>query len=120
MCAIPHQVIEYLHIIIFFFFSFSGKSFQYLNIYKLALDLAGSGILSDVFFVEGLYFHCSLSSYLHLHFITPPRNRGGVIFSLQFVCLCVCLSVCLSNRTHKPILTRFSLDSCLSHFLEPY
>ena len=31
-------------------------------------------------------------------FITPPRNRGGVIFSLQFVCLsvCVCVSVCLS------------------------
>ena len=25
---------------------------------------------------------------------TPPRSRGGVIFSLQFVC--VCLSVCLS------------------------
>ena len=31
-------------------------------------------------------------------FVTPPRNRGGVIFSLQFVCVCVCvcLSVCLS------------------------
>ena len=37
-------------------------------------------------------------------FFTPPRNRGGVIFSLQFVCVsvclcvcvCVCLSVCLS------------------------
>ena len=29
--------------------------------------------------------------------ITPPRNRGGVIFSLQFVCVCVslCVSVCL-------------------------
>ena len=27
---------------------------------------------------------------------TPPRNRGGVIFSLQFVCVCVCVSVCLS------------------------
>ena len=30
--------------------------------------------------------------------ITPPRNRGGVIFSLQFVsvsvCLCMCVSVC--------------------------
>ena len=31
-------------------------------------------------------------------FFTPPRNHGGVIFSLQFVCVCVCvcLSVCLS------------------------
>ena len=28
-----------------------------------------------------------------LFFFTPPRNRGGVIFLLQFVC--VCLSVCL-------------------------
>ena len=25
---------------------------------------------------------------------TPPRNRGGVIFLLQFVCLCVCVCVC--------------------------
>ena len=29
---------------------------------------------------------------------TPPQNRGGVIFSLQFVCLSVCVSVCLSVR----------------------
>ena len=29
-------------------------------------------------------------------FITPPRNRGGIIFLLQFVCLCVC--VCVSVR----------------------
>ena len=27
-------------------------------------------------------------------FFTPPRNRGGVIFSLQFVSVCVCLCVC--------------------------
>ena len=27
---------------------------------------------------------------------SPSRNRGGVIFSLQFVCVCVCVSVCLS------------------------
>ena len=29
-----------------------------------------------------------------LVFITSPRNRGGVIFSLQFVCLCVFVCVC--------------------------
>ena len=29
-------------------------------------------------------------------FFTPPRNRGGVIFSLQFVCVSVCLCVCVS------------------------
>ena len=28
------------------------------------------------------------------HDITPPRNRGGVIFSLQFVSVCVCVCVC--------------------------
>ena len=26
-------------------------------------------------------------------FFTPPRNRGGVIFSLLFVCVCVCVCV---------------------------
>ena len=59
--------------------------------------------------------------------VTPPRNRGGVIFSLQFVCVCV--SVCLwvsstceknSSRTSEPIWTRFSLNCCLPHWLEPY
>ena len=30
------------------------------------------------------------------YFFTPPRFRGGVIFSLQFVCVCVCLCVCES------------------------
>ena len=36
-----------------------------------------------------------LSEPISQHIITPPRNRGGVIFSLQFVCVCVCVSVCL-------------------------
>ena len=28
--------------------------------------------------------------------ITPPQNRGGVIFSLQFVCVvCLCVRVCV-------------------------
>ena len=62
-----------------------------------------------------------------LYFFTPPRNRGGVIFSLQFVCVSVCLSVCVcvcvcvrlfsceqnSSRTNAPIWTRFSLNGCL-------
>ena len=29
-------------------------------------------------------------------FFTPPRNRGGVIFLLQFVCVSVCVCVCVS------------------------
>ena len=58
--------------------------------------------------------------------LTPPQNCGGVIFSLQFVCLCVCVCVCLSvceqnaDRTATPILTLSSLNSCLLQSLEPY
>ena len=33
--------------------------------------------------------------------VTPPRNRGGVIFSLQFVCVSVCLSVCPAILVNK-------------------
>ena len=60
-----------------------------------------------------------------LSFYTSLREHAGVIFSLQFVCVCVflfvCLSVCLSlseqnySRMDGPIWTRFSLDSCLPH-----
>ena len=34
-------------------------------------------------------------------FVTPPRNRGGIMFSLQFVFLyvCVCMYVCVSVCT---------------------
>ena len=49
--------------------------------------------------VEGLYFYFSLS-----------------------VCLCVCVCVCKQNssRTNAPIWMRFSLNSCLLHWLGPY
>ena len=30
------------------------------------------------------------------YIFTPPWNCGGVIFSLQFVCVCVCVCVCPS------------------------
>ena len=39
----------------------------------------------------------SFLSFNYLCIFTPPRNRGGVIFSLQFVCVCVCVSVCVST-----------------------
>ena len=64
--------------------------------------------------------------WLNSGFFTPPRNRGGVIFLLQFVCLCVCVSVCMSvceqnaDRPATPILTQSSLNSCLLQSLEPY
>ena len=61
-------------------------------------------------------------------FFTPPRNHGGIIFSLQFVCVCVsvCVAVRLnsceknSSRTDEQIWTRFSLNGCLEHWLKPY
>ena len=100
----------------------------------------------DLYFIVDSYNYqlFSLRSITHIwltltiSIFTPPRNRGGVIFSLQFVCvyvcLCVCLSVCVfvcvcvsdvfkkqnSSRTDEPIWTRFSLNGCLSHWLEPY
>ena len=37
---------------------------------------------------------------------TPPQNRGGVIFSLQFVCVSVCLCVRLC------LLTKFQPNGC--------
>ena len=55
-----------------------------------------------------------------------------VIISLQFVCVCVCMcvSVCVcvclyvseqnSRWTDAMIWTWFSLNGCLSHWLEPY
>ena len=36
------------------------------------------------------YFHG-----MEKNIITPPRNRGSVIFLLQFVCLSVCVYVCV-------------------------
>ena len=55
-------------------------------------------------------------------FFTPPRNRGGVIFLLQFVCVCVCVCVCLSVRLWtKCRSNRYSdFDAVLLQSLEPY
>ena len=52
---------------------------------------------------------------------TPPRNHGRVIFSLQFVCVsvCLCVRLCLWSWTDESIWTRFSLNGCLLHCLEP-
>ena len=46
--------------------------------------------------------------------ITPPRNRGGVIFLLQFVCVsvsvCVCVSGILVNKIPAERMHRFGRD----------
>ena len=52
------------------------------------------------FFFWHLYKIIMVNNLLpNFHIFTPPRNRGGVIFLLQFVCLCVC--VCVSVRLLK-------------------
>ena len=43
----------------------------------------------------------------YMFFFTPPQFCGGVIFSLQFVCVCVCESVCLTLFVNK-----FQLNGC--------
>ena len=45
-----------------------------------------------------------------VNFFTPPQNRGGVIFSLQFVCLCVCPALFVNKIPAEPIWTRFLLN----------
>ena len=52
--------------------------------------------------------------------ITPPQNRGGVIFSLQFVCVRLISCEQNSSRTDWQISTRFLLNGCLLQWLEPY
>ena len=67
---------------------------------------------------------CQSRGHWQNFIFTPPWNRGGVVFSLQFVCVCACLSVCLSvclcvclsvseqssSWTDAPIWMRFSLN----------
>ena len=91
----------------------------------------------DVVFIKSRNYICLKCWLQSLYFdkiylFTPPRNRGGVIFSLQFVCVSVCLCVCVcvcvsgtsceqnSSRTDPPIWTRFSLNGCFPHWLRPY
>ena len=37
--------------------------------------------------------HICFKALFNFKVFTPPQNRGGVIFSLQFVCVSVCLSL---------------------------
>ena len=51
------------------------------------------------------------SEWASVFVFTPPRNRGGVIFSLQFVSVCVCVSVCLSVCPDF-LWTKFQPNGC--------
>ena len=57
-------------------------------------------------------------------FITAPRNRGGVIFSLQFVCVCVCVSNVFLWTKFQPNgctdLDEFLAKWLLTELLEQY
>ena len=56
--------------------------------------------------------------------LIPPRNRGGIVFSLQFVSVCVCVSgsACEQHfsQMDEPIWTWFLLHGCLLHWLNSY
>ena len=37
----------------------------------------------------------TIEQMYQMHFYIRPQNRGGVMFSMQLVCVCVCVRVCL-------------------------
>ena len=61
---------------------------------------------------------------------TSTKSWRGYIFTSVCLCVCVCVCVCLcvrlfsceqnSSRTIAPIWMRFSLNSCLLHWLGQY
>ena len=50
-----------------------------------------------------------------LVFFTPPQNRGGVIFSLQFVCVSVCPAL-LVNKIPAEWMHRYTLGRFVLKF----
>ena len=70
------------------------KRFFYLDLRSMSqVKVKGHrhGDVCVLWMLLGFFFHL-------FFFFTPPRNRGGFMFSLQIVSVCVCLSVCLSVR----------------------
>ena len=49
--------------------------------------------------------NCEISFYFVA--VTPPWNHGGVIFSLQFICVCVYLCVCVCVCFRLCLWTKF-------------
>ena len=76
-------------------------------------------ILNYISWIFHLFEQVLLTWHLELHiiltlkqehlFVTPPQNRKGVIFLLQFVCVCV--SVCLCVRHF--LWTKFQPNGCI-------
>ena len=50
------------------------------------------------FFSTDFFFNIQKQNMVCILF-TPPRNLGGVIFSLQFVCMCVCPTLFLWTKS---------------------
>ena len=84
--------------------------FLYNRLYEIRLILGN--------YILGLYHVALYVELIWRGFFTPPRNRGGVIFSMHFVCVCVsvCVSVCLCvycflvNKIPAERMYRFELD----------
>ena len=70
----------------------------------------------EFFFFSFFFFFLS---FFFFFFFFTHENRGGVIFSLQFVRVSVCVSdvPCEQNssQTNEPIWTQFSSNGCLLH-----
>ena len=60
--------------------------------------------------VKRFFVHITITFYfLHFHEIVT-RNRGGVQFSLQFVCVSVCVCMCVCFQLF--LWTKFQLNGC--------
>ena len=80
--------------LVLFHFMISNYYYDYRISYSICKMIIPP-IITRFWFDEE-YCLCILlyvSSFYSKSIITPPRNRGGVIFSLQFVCVSVCLCV---------------------------
>ena len=75
------------------------------------------------------FVYCDLArliSIINMIHYTSTKSWRGYTLTAICLCVCVCVSVCMSlceqnsNRTNRLIWTRFSLNSCLLHWLGPY
>ena len=78
----------------------------------------------NAFFMHWIFYNGIIGMRCLVNWYTSTKSWRGYIFIAVClrVCLCVCLNACElnSSRTDASIWTRFSLDGCLLHWLEPY
>ena len=65
-----------------------------MNIDIKILEVVYTSIVSKTINADNKRYGCDYCTFHLQNFFAPLQNRGGVIFSLQFVCVSVCVSVC--------------------------